>query len=175
MRVVDMRRPPPTKRRWFGLLPPKNTRPFVLSYEAVNQDGERVRYLRNLSWQGIEMLGVKLAQFSPRDQRVGSVKVTRPDLAQAGDPPSGPDVTHWFECFTQPVVQASPIQLRANLRMLTYEPGNLRPDTRTATQVYLDGGGDPSNGRTMAILAEADRSRSDAVIDPWRWYHERGR
>lgn len=31
-------------------------------------------------------------------------------------------------------------------------------DQRTATQIYLDGGGDPDDTRTMAILAEADRS-----------------
>jgi len=31
-------------------------------------------------------------------------------------------------------------------------------EERSATQIYLDGGGDPANERTMAILAEADRS-----------------
>lgn len=34
-------------------------------------------------------------------------------------------------------------------------------DQRTPTQIYLDGGGDPSNTRTMAVLAEADRSQLD--------------
>lgn len=127
MRTVDMRKPPPTRRRLFGLLPPKNTRPYVLVYEAVNRHGERVRYIRNLSQVGVELIGNRLAQFPPYDQRVGNVHVTRPDMAQAGDPPLGPDVTSWFRCFTQPQMQAVPIELRAHLRMLTYEP---TPDYR---------------------------------------------
>ena len=122
MRTVDMRTPPSTKRRLFGLRPPKNTRPYVLSYEAVNRHGERVRYIRNLSQSGVELIGAKLAQFPPYDQRIGNVHVTRPDLAQAGDPPLGPDVTSWFACFTQPAMQARPDELYQILRMLTYEP-----------------------------------------------------
>lgn len=122
MRIVDLRRPPSTKRRLFGLRPPKNTRPYVLSYEAVDRYGERIRYVRNMSWNGVQIVGARLAQFPPHDQRIGNVHVTRPDMSSAGDAPLGPDVTHWFSCFTQPVMQASPSQLRDHLRMLTYEP-----------------------------------------------------
>lgn len=123
MRTVDMRTPPSTKRRLFGLRPPKNTRPYLLSYEAVNRHGERVRYVRNLSQNGVELIGAKLAQFPPYDQRVGNISVTRPDIWSTNDPESKPlDVTHWFACFTQPVMQARPDELRQLLRMLTYEP-----------------------------------------------------
>lgn len=31
-------------------------------------------------------------------------------------------------------------------------------ERRSATQIYLDGGGNPADARTMALLAEADRS-----------------
>lgn len=116
MRIVDMRKTQSTKRRLFGLRPPKDTRPYVLSYEAVNRDGERVRYVRNLSQQGIELLGAKLAKFPPYDQRVGNISVTRPDV----DP--NQDVSNWFACFTEPTMQATPLELRSLLWMLTYEP-----------------------------------------------------
>jgi len=41
-------------------------------------------------------------------------------------------------------------------------------ERRSATQIYLDGGGDPADERTMAILAEADRSsnRNAPFDDP---------
>jgi len=174
MRTVDMRKPQSTKRRLFGLRPPENTRPYVLSYEAVDRYGERKRYIRNLSQRGVELIGARLAQFPAYDQRVGNIRVTRPDLAKAGDPPLGPDVSEWFSCFTQPAFHGTPAQLQANLRMLTYEPPTDEPETetRTATQIYLDGGGDPANTRTMELLAEADRSISRAADNARQRRHE---
>lgn len=36
------------------------------------------------------------------------------------------------------------------------------PEARTPVQIYLEGGGDPTDERTMALLAEAGRSRNGA-------------
>lgn len=47
--------------------------------------------------------------------------------------------------------------LGAELPKQSAAAANNAGDHRSATQIYLDGGGDPANERTMAILAEADR------------------
>lgn len=44
-------------------------------------------------------------------------------------------------------------------------------DRRSAVQTYLDGGGDPADERTMAILAEADRS-APGVLETSLHAHE---
>lgn len=45
------------------------------------------------------------------------------------------------------------------MRFFKRQSEPVEPERRSATQIYLDGGGDPANERAMAILAEADRPR----------------
>lgn len=52
------------------------------------------------------------------------------------------------------------------MRLFKRRAQPVEAEHRTHTQIYLDGGGDPSDARTMAILAEADRRPDDGPVRP---------
>lgn len=63
---------------------------YALSYEATLSGGEVVKFVRNLSADGVERIGRTLTSIDFDDPRIENISVTDKD---------GNDVTFSFDCF----------------------------------------------------------------------------
>lgn len=87
---------------------------FTLTYEAILSGGEVVRFVRDLTADGVEHLGRAITAIDFDDPRISNIGVT--DKA-------GEDVTFNFECFCAGHASGnSAAHQAAALRLLTFIP-----------------------------------------------------
>jgi len=87
---------------------------YTLSYEAILSGGEVVKFVRNLSADGVERIGHTLTTIDFDDPRVNNIAVTDKD---------GNDVTFGFDCFCADEWPAGTSeQQEIALRLLTFIP-----------------------------------------------------